>query len=122
MTFPQLAPDEPLSPELVLVLPPELRAQVIAGLGPPSWPAPRPRQPEPAALAPLRAAPAPQPAAPAPQPAPPAPERAAPLPVREPLVRSIATLVLARAVQLGVIFLAVTILTLALSLVAQAFR
>jgi hypothetical protein len=42
--------------------------------------------------------------------------------VREPLVRSIAALVLARTVQLGAIFMVVTILTLALSLVAQAFR
>ena len=31
----QFAPDEPLSPELVLVLPPEIRAQILASLGPP---------------------------------------------------------------------------------------
>ena len=110
MTIPQLAPDEPLSPELVLVLPPELRAQALARLGPPVRPTPRPRL-----RTVERAAPAPQPAAAPPQPV-------SPPPLREPLVRSVATLVLARAVQLGVIFLAVTILTLALSLVAQAFR
>jgi hypothetical protein len=36
--------------------------------------------------------------------------------------RSLGELVMARAVQLGVIFVFVTLLTLALSLVAQAFR
>jgi hypothetical protein len=87
-----LAPDEPLSPELVLVLSPELRAQALASLGAPSWPAPRPR------VAPR------------------------PTPIDEPFARSFGQLLLARAVQLGVIFLAVTLLTLALSLVAQAFR
>ena len=97
----ELAHDEPLSPELVLVLPPELRAQALARLGPPVWPAPRPRTAE-------AAAPARQPAASS--------------PIREPLARSIATLVLARAVQLGVIFIFVTILILTMSLVAQAFR
>jgi len=38
----QLAPDEPLSPELVLVFSPELRAQVLARLALPVWPTPRP--------------------------------------------------------------------------------
>jgi hypothetical protein len=37
----QLAPDEPLSPELVLVFSPELRAQVLARLGAPVWPTAR---------------------------------------------------------------------------------
>jgi hypothetical protein len=88
----QLAPDEPLSPELVLVLPPELRAQALARLGAPSWPAPRPR------VAPR------------------------PTPIDAPFARSLAQMLMARVVQLGVIFLAVTLLTLALSLVANAFR
>jgi len=96
---PQLAPDEPLSPELVLVLPAELRAQVLAGLDLPARPTPRPLAP-----------PAPPPVA----------EPAAPVP--EPIVRSVAKLVGVRFAQLAVIFVAVTILTLALSLVAQAFR
>jgi hypothetical protein len=37
----QFAPDEPLLPELVLVLPPEIRGQILASLGPPRWPMPR---------------------------------------------------------------------------------
>lgn len=37
----QFTADPPLSPELVLVLPPELRAEAIADLGPPDWPVPR---------------------------------------------------------------------------------
>ena len=36
-------PDEPLSPELVLVLSPELRAQALAGLDAPVWTRPRAR-------------------------------------------------------------------------------
>jgi hypothetical protein len=87
-----LAPDEPLSPELVLVLPPELRARVLAGLGAPSWPAPRARIHPPSA------------------------------PVDEPFGHTLGAIVLARAGQLGLIFLLVTILTLAMSLVAQAVR
>jgi hypothetical protein len=103
---PQLAPDEPLSPELVLVLPPELRAQVLAGLDLPARPKPRPLAP-----------PAPPLARPAPPPA------AEPAAARtEPVARSVAKLVAARFAQLAVIFVAVTILTLVLSLVAQAFR
>jgi hypothetical protein len=86
-----LAPDEPLSPELVLVLPPELRAQALAALGPPDRPRPRPRVPE------------------------------TPEPLDEPLLRSLAMVVGARVVQLGLVFVAVTVLTLALSLVAHAF-
>jgi hypothetical protein len=92
----QLPPDEPLSPELVLILSPELRAQALASLGPPSWPTPRRRV-----------------AAPAPVSAPVAEVR---------FVRSFGQMLMARAVQLGVIFIFVTIATLVLSLVAQAFR
>jgi hypothetical protein len=88
----QFAPDEPLSPELVLVLPPEIRAQILASLGPPRWPTPRRRDAPPAARA------------------------------REPLARSLGMLVVARTAQLGAIFATVTILTLAMSLVAHAFR
>ena len=88
----RFAPLEPLSPELVLVLPPETRAEVLASLGPPRWPTPRRRD------TPLAA------------------------PAREPLARSLGMLVVARTVQLGAIFAAVTILTLAMSLAAHAFR
>jgi hypothetical protein len=112
--FPDLAPDEPLSPELVLVLPPELRARVIAALGDPVWPTPRP--PEPAAtsarpLIPLAPARVRRPAFAEP-----------PAHSREPFLRSLAMLVGARVAQLGLIFVAVTILTLVLTLVAQAVR
>jgi hypothetical protein len=87
-----LAPDEPLSPELVLVLPPELRMRALARLGPPVWPTPRPR---------TLVAPA----------APPA----------ESFARSAGAAVVARLVPLALIFVVVTIATLILSLVAQAF-
>jgi len=90
----QLAPDEPLSPELVLVLPPELRAQALAALGAPVWPTPRPR---PRALEP-------------------------PAPAGEPFGRSLVAVLAGRAVQLAVIFIAVTAVTLAMSLVAHAVR
>lgn len=96
----QLAPNEPLSPELVLVLPPELRAQVLASLGPPVWPTPRARVTQDAAVLdePIAVA------------------------LDESIMRSLGGLLAARAVQLGVIFAAVTILTLTMSLVAHAFR
>lgn len=98
MTNPSLPPDEPLSPELVLVLPPEERAQVLAALGPPVRPRP-----------PLRvvARPVPVPV-PVEEPEPPAP--------------SLSRLVAARLVSLGVIFVLATVTTLALSLVAHALR
>ena len=88
----QFTPLEPLSPELVLVLPPETRAQVLASLGPPRRPTPRRRDAAPAA------------------------------PAREPFARSLGMLVVARSVQLGAIFAAVTILTLVMSVAAHAFR
>jgi hypothetical protein len=89
----QLAPDEPLSPELVLVLPPELRAQALACLGAPVWPA------------------APQShAAEAPGPAP------------EPFARSLGVVLAARVAQLGLMFAVVTILVLAMAVVAHAVR
>jgi hypothetical protein len=89
----QLAPDEPLSPELVLVFSPELRAQALDRLGPPVWPRPRPRAVE-----------VPPPAA------------------TEPLGPSVGAMLLARVGQLVLIFVAVTILILAMSLVANAMR
>jgi hypothetical protein len=89
----QLAPDEPLSPELVLVFPPELRAQALARLGAPVWPTPRPRAVE------------------APAPA-----------VAAPLAPSLGALLVARIGQLALIFVVVTILILAMSLVANAMR
>ena len=96
MTNTQIAADEPLSPELVLVLSPEERAQVLAALGPPVWPIPR-----------LRVV-----------------ARPAPVeePFNEPLGPSLKRLVAARLVSLGVIFIAATVLTLTLSLVAHALR
>lgn len=93
MSIDQLAPDEPLSPELVLVLAPELRAQVLAGLPAPRWTTPR-----------RRAVAAPSPAA------------------DGPFERSLGEILVARVAQLALIFVAVTILTLAMSLVAQVVR
>lgn len=104
---PELALDEPLSPELVLVLPAELRAQAIARLGPPVWPAPRPRL----AVAPPRAAELPS-----------APVVELPPAVEESFARHLGALVAARFAQLALIFIFVTIVTLVLSLVANAFR
>jgi hypothetical protein len=94
MDVEQLAPDEPLSPELVLVLSPALRAQALARLGPPAWPTPRAR----VAVA------GPQPLA------------------RDSDSYRFGQLLVARAIQLIVIFAAVTAITLAMSLVAQAVR
>jgi hypothetical protein len=90
----QLAPDEPLSPELVLVFPPELRAQALARLGPPVRHTPPPRR--------LATAP--------------------PAVVAGPQPPSLGVLVVARVGQLALIFVAVTLLTLLLSVVAQAMR
>ena len=100
MTNTQIAPDEPLSPELVLVLSPEERAQVLAALGPPVWPIPRLR---------VVARPAPV-------------DEPFDEPFDEPLGPSLKKLVAARLVSLGVIFIAATVLTLTLSLVAHALR
>jgi hypothetical protein len=87
-----LAADEALSPELVLVLPPALRAQAVARLGPPVWPTPR-----------LRLVSAEAPAA-------------------EPFERSLGLIFVARVIQLGVIFVAATLLTIAMALTAHALR
>jgi hypothetical protein len=89
----QLALDEPLSPELVLVFPPELRAQALARLAAPVWPPPRP-------LAVETTAPA----------------------VPEPTGPSLGAMLVARVGQLALVFVVVTILVLAMSLVAQAMR
>jgi hypothetical protein len=89
-TVPQLDPDEPLSPELVLVLPAELRARVLADLGPPVWPTSRPSV------------------------------RSAAPSVADPVAPSVSRLVLARFAQLALIFVAVTLVTLAMALVAHA--
>jgi hypothetical protein len=88
----QLAPDEPLSPELVLVLPPELRAHVLARLGAPVWPPPRTRLVE------------------------------MPGPSDDPYARSLGALLAARVVQLALVFVVVTTATLAMALVAHAVR
>jgi hypothetical protein len=89
----QLAPDEPLSPELVLVFSPELRAQVLAGLGSPAWPTPR-----------WRAVEAPAPA------------------LDEPFAPSFGGMLVARVTQLALVFVTATLFTLAMSLVAHAVR
>ena len=101
MDIRQLSPDEPLSPELVLVLSPELRAQALARLGAPVWPTPRPR----AVKAPALAVAAPL-----------APS------VRAPRAPSLGALLVARVGQLALIFVLVTVLILAMSLVANAMR
>jgi hypothetical protein len=92
VNVPPLEPGEPLSPELVLVLPPELRAQVLAGLPLPVRPAPRPRVP---AVSPA---------------------------ARHPVRRPVGRILDSRIAQLALIFAAITVLTLAMSVVAQAFR
>jgi hypothetical protein len=92
VTADQLAPDEVLSPELVLVLSPALRAQAVGRLGAPVWPSPR-----------RRVTPVDRPAV-------------------DPSERSLGQILVARVVQLGVTFVAVTVLTLAMSLVAHALR
>ena len=100
MDIDQLAPDEPLSPELVLVFSPELRAQALARLGPPAWHTPRPRPVEPR----WRVVDPPAPA------------------VDAPYAPSLGALLVARIGQLALIFIVVTILVLAMSLVANATR
>lgn len=92
MDVDQLAPDEPLSPELVLVLSPALRAQALARLGPPVWPTPRRRL------------------------------NVIEPPASEPFAHVLAKMLVTRVVQLGMIFAAVAVLTLAMSLAAHAFR
>lgn len=88
----QLAPGEPLSPELVLVLPPELRANALAQLDPPEWAKPRPsvRAPKP--------------------------------PPENSLTRTLGALLLPRVAQLMLTFVVVTVLTLILTAVANAVR
>ena len=86
-----LTPDEPLSPELVLVLPPELRAQALARLLAPVWAQPQAR---------VLAAPS----------------------ARYAVTRTLGRIVVSRAAQLAQIFLAITILILAMSVIANAIR
>jgi len=89
----QLTPEEPLSPELVLVFSPELRAQALAFLPAPVWATPPQRAEEISAAA-----------------------------VVEPFEPSLGALLVARVVQLAVVFVAVTVLVLTMSLVANATR
>lgn len=107
LNAPQLVPGEPLSPELVLVLPAELRARVLAELGPAVWPGPALRPPA------ASAAPAVARAAPAP---------ATTILYKEPFRRSFGGMLVARVAQLAVIFVTVTILVLGMALVANAMR
>ena len=83
MTVPAFAADEVLSPELVLVLPPELRAQVLARLPAPVW-----------------------------------------WPTRVPAVApaSVARSLVSRAAQLALVFVALTVITLVMTVVAQFLR
>jgi hypothetical protein len=92
VTVDQLAPDEPLSPELVLVLSPALRAQAVARLGAPVWPSPR------------------------------RDVSASEAPGEDPFERSLSQILVTRVVQLGLIFVAVTAVTMAMSLAAHALR
>lgn len=95
MKVDQLAPDEPLSPELVLVLPEVLRAQVLAGLGPQTWPRP-----------PLRVVEFVD----------------RPVRIQETFARSLGSMLVTRVVQLTVIFIAVTALTVVMAQIAHAVR
>jgi len=137
MNVDQLAAHEPLSPESVLVLPPELRVQAIARLGPPNWPTPRPRVPERVAkrvCEPLAehvpehlagrvleyvAKSVPEHVVEHVPEYPPAEDSVL---SNAPLLRSLGTVVAGRVVQLGLIFLAVTLVTLAMSVIAHAMR
>jgi hypothetical protein len=92
VTVDQLAPEEPLSPELVLVLPPELRAAALAQLPPPAWPKGQPRV------------------------------AVAPPPAQESLTRILVTVLLSRVAQLMLIFFSATALILTLAAVANAVR
>jgi len=116
----QLAPDEPLSPELVLVFSPELRAQALASLPPPVWltpPRPAAEQP-PIPVVEKSLVPSPVWLTP-PRPAVEQP----PIPVVErSLVPSFGVMLVSRVMQLAAIFLVVTIVILAMSLVANAMR
>ena len=85
------AVNEPLSPELVLVLPPELRADVLARLPAPVWPLPRQREPAVSAG-------------------------------RKPVAHTLGRIVVSRVVGLVQIFAAITVLTVAMSLIAHALR
>jgi hypothetical protein len=88
----QFEPGEPLSPELVLVLPPELRAVALARLGPPEWAEPLPSV------------------------------RAATPPAENRLGQAVGAVLLPRMAQLMLTFVVVTALTLILSAVANADR
>lgn len=113
----QLAPDEVLSPELVLVLPPELRARAIARLGPPRWPSPAPRVAvrdvgrTPLCVTTRSQGPETQPRT--------ENER---WPSRRLQARLLGELLLARLVPLAVIFATVTAVTLVMSVIANAMR
>lgn len=101
MNIDQLAPNEPLSPELVLVFSPELRTQALANLGAPIWAKPRRRV--------LHA---------------PAAYVDAPLTrsADEPVAPTLGLMLVARVGQLALVFVVVTILVLVMSLVADAMR
>lgn len=128
MSEPSL-PDEQLSPESVLVLPPVLRAQAIARLAPPNRPTSRPHVRERVAEhAPERVVErvleyvAESPPEHAVEHVPESPPLEAHALPGELSLRSLGVLVAGRVVQLGLVFLAVTLVTLAMSVVAHAFR
>ena len=118
LTVDRLAPEEPLSPELVLVLPPELRAEALARLPQPVWQKAQSR---------VAAAPVGRIAQPGVEAAPegrkPQPRVAAP-PARTQgsMTQLLATVLVARVAQLMLIFVSVTVLILMLATVANAVR
>lgn len=120
---PELAPNEPLSPELVLVLPPELRAEALAALGPPVWPTPRLRLYVPAAPpAPVEEPVEERLEEPVEEPVEDQIEERIEEPLEEPAARALGRLLAGRVLSLGLIFVVATALTLVLSLVAHALH
>jgi hypothetical protein len=91
VTVDRLAPEEPLSPELVLVLPAELRTEALARTPPPIWLEARP----PVAVPPPSS--------------------------QQSLTRMLATVFLPRVAQFMLIFVLVTVLILTLATVATQF-
>jgi hypothetical protein len=120
MAVPEIAFDEPLSPELVLVLPPEDRARVLESLELPVWPAPRQPIPEPRPV--LRVIEPPPALAPEPPPPPRQSVLETPPVIEVPFLRTLGGLAATRVAQLLVIFVVVTVVTLAMSIVAHAIR
>lgn len=84
------------------MLPAELRAQVLADLGPPVWPTPGPKRPTLELMHPTI--------------------EVLSTPIDAPFAPGLGAMLLARVGQLALIFVVVTLLVLAMSLVANAMR